>query len=128
MACQSLNVRPEGQEPCLEIMLGRMGVEVEILLHPSGHLYFGIRRIDEISRSRVDISQSNNRAIGVSAYQEILNNPLELRFLGDSAIVYYGFELRHPLLQPRSEERAENRHNCLLRIPLDKDCDPHDRP
>ena len=57
MERQLLDRRPVGQQPCLEIMLCRVRMELPIGPNPLTHLGPGICGVDEVVGSRVDVRQ-----------------------------------------------------------------------
>jgi len=104
---ESLNVIPVGQKPCLEIMLGRVGMKSEVRPDPLTHSVFGICCISELSRmtARINVCQRDDVIRGPCTSSPRRFSTIRLSLLPVGMWPSYGIESSLGILPTRRRWR-----------------------
>jgi len=101
-----------------------MGVEPIVISHPGPHFLFGVSRIYEVFRPRVDIGKSDNRIRGNPAIsQQIFDRPLKLCFFVYSPVARKEINVGHLRGKSALQECQQVRLKGLLRPPFNQNGD-----
>ena len=112
---EGLDVAPKWKQPCFEIVLRGVRVEIAVIPNPCLHLAFGIGGVDEVVRSGVNIGQRNHGIrwrLPIS--QEVFDRPPELFSLVDSSLTWEEVDVGHSTIEPAFQELQQMRFESLL--------------